>query len=86
MILQGNHKQNFEKIVFTGIFYFFPGLFRAIFRGRFHSRAFSVIFRVSGLVGHPEAMLQNQGKPAFQLCDILECPNESQFKNEWDWL
>ena len=25
---------------------------------------------------------ENRGKPAFKLCDILESPNESRFKNE----
>ena len=45
-----------------------PSLVRAIFRGQFPSRAFSVFFSVSGLVGHPEAILclsnfqrENQG-------------------------
>ena len=41
---------------------------------------------------------ENRGKPAYKLCDVLECPNESRFKNqnnylgetggqikEWDW-
>ena len=26
--------------------------------------------------------LENRGKLAFKLCDILESPNESRFKNE----
>ena len=40
-------------------------------------------------VSFPQATLclqnlerENRGKPAFKLCDVFQCPNESRFKNQ----
>ena len=30
--------------------------------------------------------MENQGKPAFKLCDVLECPNKFRFKNQNNYL